>query len=72
QIGLMHEKNVSDKVKIIECYIARAPFELNGQMVRKGSWVMVLKIEDDSIKQDIKDGKLTGLSMSGTATNMAA
>jgi hypothetical protein len=72
KIGLMHEKDVSDKVRIVECYLAPVPFEMGGQFVKKGSWVMVLKIQDEDIKRQVKDGELTGLSMSGTATDMAA
>jgi hypothetical protein len=34
---------------------------------REGSWAVVIKVEDDNLWNEIKEGKITGLSMAGEA-----
>ncbi len=58
-------KNVD--VAILESYIAPQDLMIAKQKVKKGSWVLVTRVNDDDIWKDIKDGKLTGYSMAGTA-----
>jgi hypothetical protein len=56
------------KASIIESYIAPTNFKCNGQKVRKGSWVMAVKIHDPSLWQAVKKGEITGFSIAGTGT----
>ncbi|MEC0125338.1 XkdF-like putative serine protease domain-containing protein [Paenibacillus pabuli] len=51
---------------VVECYIAPVDFELGGETIRKGSWVLVTKASDD-IWEQIQSGDITGYSMAGTA-----
>ena len=67
RVGLMHKYDVSDKTSIVESYLAKTNFVLNKQAIKRGTWMMVLKINDADIWKDIKDGKITGLSMGGRA-----
>lgn len=67
QIGLMHEQLISRGVRILESYIAPVAFEMDGQNVRKGSWLLALRILSDEVWEDIKLGKLTGFSIGGDA-----
>lgn len=66
-IGRQHEEIINGKVKILENWIARADFMEGDQMVHKGTWLQGLKIVDDELWQDIKSGKITGLSIGGWA-----
>lgn len=51
----------------VESFIAPTDFTYDGkEMVKKGSWVMVLHVEDPSIWDDVLAGKYTGLSIGGT------
>lgn len=51
----------------VESYIAPVDFSYDGmEMVKKGTWVMVLKVEDENIWDDVLAGKYTGLSIGGT------
>ncbi len=66
----MMNKNHADDVQgveVVESYIAPVDFELNGEMVRKGSWVMVVKVHDEELKREIESGEITGFSLEGTA-----
>lgn len=70
EVGAKHFETNPD-LPVVECYIAPVDFTIKGpygeQEVRKGSWLMVVKVESDDVWQDIKDGKLTGFSFEGTA-----
>ncbi len=46
QVDLQHDFE-SDVGKVVESYIAPADFELGGQLVTKGTWVMAIKVVDD-------------------------
>lgn len=76
QIGLMHERLISKGVRILESYIAPVDFEIEGrygrQQVRKGSWLLALRILSDAVWSDIKDGTLTGFSIGGDARRIPA
>jgi hypothetical protein len=52
-----------DKAYPVESYIAPADFTLGEGGVKKGSWVMTMKIEDPEIWKACKDGDLTGFSV---------
>lgn len=53
--------------KIVESYIAPADFEMGGQAVKQGSWIMTVKVEDDEMWEAVKSGDYTGFSIGGFA-----
>lgn len=69
--GLMHKTDVSDKVTVVESWITRNSEIIGNQRVRKGTWLMTMKVADDGIWNDVKSGKYTGFSMSGRAVDAA-
>ncbi|MEC0552315.1 XkdF-like putative serine protease domain-containing protein [Bacillus haynesii] len=52
--------------EVVESYVAPADFEINGEVIKKGSWVLVTKASDE-VWEQIKKGDITGYSMAGTA-----
>ncbi|MDA5561960.1 XkdF-like putative serine protease domain-containing protein [Exiguobacterium sp. MMG028] len=50
--------------EVIESYIAPADFELGGQTVTKGTWMMAVKVVDD-VWTGIQKGEFTGFSLAG-------
>jgi rubrerythrin len=64
KIGKEHEGPA--KADIIESYIAPMDFTCGGQTVRKGSWVMAVKIHDPDLWAAVKNGDITGFSIAGT------
>ncbi|WP_016886617.1 MULTISPECIES: XkdF-like putative serine protease domain-containing protein [Bacillus] len=52
--------------EVVESYVAPADFEVNGETIKKGSWVLVTKASDE-VWEQIKKGDITGYSMAGTA-----
>ncbi|WP_277714231.1 XkdF-like putative serine protease domain-containing protein [Bacillus atrophaeus] len=51
---------------VVESYVAPADFEMNGETIKKGSWVLVTKASEE-IWEQIKKGEITGYSMAGIA-----
>jgi broad specificity phosphatase PhoE/8-oxo-dGTP pyrophosphatase MutT (NUDIX family) len=51
----------------VESYIAPCDFTLDGvEMVKKGTWVMCVHVEDPEIWNDVLKGEYTGFSIGGT------
>jgi len=72
-IGLMHKEIIDDKVQILESFIAPVDFKVTDpgtgktEKVRKGSWLLAMRILDKGMWEAIKRGELDALSMGGNA-----
>jgi len=62
-VGFRH-KDEEDAV-VAESYIAPVDFELNGELVKKGSWLLGIKIYNPDTWQMVKDGEINGFSVGG-------
>lgn len=69
ELGLMHKVFGDLGVALVESYIAPAPLALGGRQVRKGTWIMTVKVHDDELWGLVKKGKLTGFSIGGVASS---
>jgi len=63
---VMH-KGKKVKVKVLESYVAPTDFTVASQPIKKGSWVLTVRVLDKKIWKAVKDGELTGFSMAGYA-----
>lgn len=70
-IGDQHRKAAPDGVRPVESYIAPCDFEMNGQTVRKGSWVLAAHVPDDDLWQQIKKGDKGAWSVGGSGKRRA-
>jgi site-specific DNA-adenine methylase len=70
-IGLMHQGLVNGRVKILESYLAPTSFSLDGAQVKKGTWLLAVRVLDEELWAQIKNGDLTGLSIGGSAARSA-
>lgn len=66
-LGLMHREIVTGRVKILESYVAPAEFALDGTAVKKGTWLLAVRVTDDALWKEIQTGGLTGFSIGGNA-----
>ena len=67
QIGLMHSGLVGKRVAILESYVAPEEFEVGGEKVQKGTWLLAARVRDDELWDLVKAGKLDGWSIGGVA-----
>jgi DNA adenine methylase len=66
-IGLQHSGLINDQVKILESWIQREDTTIGGQTVKAGTWLMAVRVLDDELWAAVKDGRITGFSIGGTA-----
>lgn len=67
KVGLMHKKLLGQGATVVENYIAPVDFEIDGEKVKKGTWLMGIRVNDPQVWADVKAGRLTGLSIGGSA-----
>lgn len=67
--GYMHKIPINDKVDLVENVIVHPEMELkvNGQKIKTGTWLAGFVIRDAAYWNGVKQGKITGLSIGGTA-----
>ena len=68
RMGVMHSVFGKIGVELAESWITREDGMLGEEAVKKGSWVMTVKVTDDNLWQKIKSGAITGFSIGGVAT----
>lgn len=66
-LGLMHRMQVNDQVKVLESFLAPTDFELGGISVKKGTWMLGVRVLSDALWEQVKSGALTGFSIGGSA-----
>lgn len=66
KLGLMH-KDFKPRFQLYESYIAPQPLIIGDKAIKKGSWVVVVKVLDSKVWKLVKKGKITGFSIGGTA-----
>jgi DNA adenine methylase len=69
-LGLMHRRRVNDRVKVLESYIAPADLTIGDTTIRRGTWLMAVRILDDELWAEVKDGRLSGFSIGGSARRL--
>ncbi|RKH35655.1 N-6 DNA methylase [Corallococcus praedator] len=69
-LGLMHQMRVNGHVKVLESYLAPVDFNLGEVPVRKGTWLLAVRVLSDELWGRVKDGQLTGFSIGGTARRL--
>jgi hypothetical protein len=70
-MGLMHKMHVNDKVQILENYLAPVDMQIGDKVVKKGTWMMGVRVKCPELWQLVKDGALTGYSIGGTSIRTA-
>lgn len=63
--GIMHKTYGSMELKIVESYIAPVDFKMEGEEVKKGTWIMSTIVKDNELWAAIKKGEITGYSIRG-------
>lgn len=69
-IGLQHKYDVSESVKILESYIAPTDLTIGETTVKKGTWMLAVRVNDGDLWDDIKEGRMTGFSIGGSAVRV--
>ena len=60
-IGKQHKGRA--KAEVVESYIAPNDMVMGEQNVKKGTWIMSVKVHDKSLWEEVKAGEITGFSI---------
>jgi DNA adenine methylase len=66
-LGLQHKTIVNGKLKLLESFIAPVDFDVDGESVKQGTWLMAERVVDDELWTAIRKGEITGFSIGGSA-----
>ena len=65
KVDLQHSFERLDGASVVESWIAKADFDIDGETVKKGTWLMTVEVADESVWEGIEKGEITGFSMGG-------
>lgn len=66
KVDLQHSFEPLDGAVVVESSVTKCDMELEGQTIKKGTWLMTVEIQDEDIFQAIEKGEITGFSMGGS------
>jgi hypothetical protein len=62
----INHKDAVQDVEVVESYIAQSDFTFpTNESVKKGSWVLVARVNNPELRKSIEDGEITGYSLEG-------
>jgi hypothetical protein len=68
QLGEMHSKMLKEKqATVLESYVAPVEFSLGEKIVKKGTWLLKLYVDNDDLWEKVESGDYNGFSIRGLA-----
>lgn len=67
KVDIQHSFKALENASVVESWVAKADFEIEGETVKKGTWLMTVEIQDSKVWNAIEKGEITGFSMGGIA-----
>ena len=64
-IKLSHEVDITEAVDVVESYLAPVEFTMNDVLIKEGTWIVALKINDEELWKETATS-IVGLSAGGT------
>lgn len=65
-VDIQHNFEPFDGAAVVESWIAKADFQIDGEKIKKGTWLMTAEISDPDVWSAVEKGEITGFSMGGT------
>ena len=63
----MHKELLGQGATLLENFVAPTDLRIGDRVVKAGTWVIGVRVNDDQVWDDVKTGKLTGFSIGGSA-----
>lgn len=65
KVDLQHNFEPLPGAEVVESWVAKADFSIDGEPVKKGTWLMTVELSDGTLWNAIEKGEITGFSMGG-------
>lgn len=66
-LGAYHTQGNRSRMQLLESFLAPVDMVINEKKVEKGTWLIAIRVLDDTLWREIKTGKITGFSIFGLA-----
>lgn len=66
-VDIQHSFKALENASVVESWVAKADFDIEGETIKKGTWLMTVEIQDSKVWNAIEKGEITGFSMGGIA-----
>lgn len=66
-LGLMHRLRVDGQVKVLESFLAPADTTYGEATIKKGTWLLGVRVLSDELWNAVRDGAISGFSIGGNA-----
>jgi DNA adenine methylase len=66
-LGIMHRLRVDGQVKLLESYLAPDDVRIGELTVKRGTWLLGVRVLSDELWAAVRDGTITGFSIGGYA-----
>jgi hypothetical protein len=66
-LKLQHQSPAGDKVIVLENWLAPDDCVIGEREIAKGTWLLAVRVVDDQLWSDVRNGKITGFSVGGLA-----
>ena len=53
------------KAEVVESFVAPMDMAVDGEKITKGSWVLAVRVKDDTIWKAVQNGELNAFSIGG-------
>lgn len=70
QLGHMHRWQLNDQVKIVESYLLPEDCKMAGVWLRKGTWMLGVRVLDNELWASVRRNEITGFSVGGVANRV--
>lgn len=64
-VDIQHSFEKADGLTVVESSVTKADQEIEGEQIKKGTWLMTVEVNNDEVWKAVENGELTGLSMGG-------
>lgn len=65
-VDLQHCFEKCEGAEVVESYVTKCDMTIEGEDIKKGTWIMTVEVEDPDVWSSIEKGDITGFSMGGT------
>lgn len=65
KVDIQHSFEPLDNSAVVETWIAKSDFEIGGEAVKEGTWLITVEVGDPQIWESVEKGEITGFSMGG-------
>jgi hypothetical protein len=70
-VGIQHARPLADRdAVVVESYIQRGAGNVAGVDIKPGTWVLGIRLRSKELREAVKAGQLTGLSIGGAASRV--